>query len=95
MADVLRGDITAGVLAPGDQLPSERVLAETHSVARNTAREAVRILTDEGLVTAVHGKGVYVRKPSVHDRLHRMVDRLTEEQAETVRAFAVRLAEPE
>ncbi|TCJ94608.1 GntR family transcriptional regulator [Nocardia alba] len=63
VADELRRAITGGDLAPGDQLPSERVLAERHQVARNTAREAIRILADEGLVTAVHGKGVFVRKP--------------------------------
>jgi len=62
VADELRRAIATGALAPGDQLPSERALAERHGVARNTAREAMRILADEGLVTAVHGKGVYVRK---------------------------------
>jgi GntR family transcriptional regulator len=38
------------------------VLAEHHGVARNTAREAIRQLAEEGLVTAVHGKGVFVRQ---------------------------------
>ncbi|MCG7321627.1 GntR family transcriptional regulator [Arsenicicoccus bolidensis] len=61
LAHLLREDITQGALAPGDKLPSERALAETHDVARNTAREAIRILADEGLVTAEHGRGVFVR----------------------------------
>ncbi|MCH8611897.1 GntR family transcriptional regulator [Arsenicicoccus dermatophilus] len=61
LARALREDIAHGDLAPGDKLPSERTLAETHGVARNTAREAVRILADEGLVTAEHGRGVFVR----------------------------------
>ncbi|AHH17606.1 transcriptional regulator, GntR family [Nocardia nova SH22a] len=63
VANELRRAITSGELAPGDQLPSERALAESHGVARNTAREAIRILAEEGLVTARHGKGVFVRKP--------------------------------
>jgi GntR family transcriptional regulator len=50
-----------GELAPGDKLPSERQLAEAHHVARNTAREAIRQLADSGLVTAQHGRGVFVR----------------------------------
>lgn len=36
-------------------------MAEEHGIARNTAREAVRLLTDEGLVTAEHGRGAFVR----------------------------------
>ncbi|MFC8044209.1 GntR family transcriptional regulator [Nocardia sp. NPDC057353] len=63
LAEELRRAIATGELGPGARLPSERALAETHGVARNTAREAVRLLSDEGLVTAVHGKGVFVREP--------------------------------
>ena len=51
-----------GRLAEGDQLPSERQLAATHGVARNTAREAIRQLAETGLVTAEHGRGVFVRR---------------------------------
>ncbi len=54
--------ITSGELAPGDKLPSERELARRFSTARNTAREAIRLLTEEGLVTAQHGRGVFVRE---------------------------------
>jgi GntR family transcriptional regulator len=61
IADALRSDITTGVLGPGERLPSERDLAGHYGTARNTAREAVRILADEGLVTAEHGRGVFVR----------------------------------
>lgn len=62
IADVLRERITAGVLAPGDKLPSERELARDFETARNTAREAIRLLSEEGLVTAAHGRGVFVRE---------------------------------
>ncbi len=62
VARLLRAAITTGALPPGSKLPSERVLAAEHEVARNTAREAVRLLADEGLVTAAHGKGVFVRE---------------------------------
>ncbi len=62
IADAVRGLITSGELAPGDKLPSERELARRFSTARNTAREAIRLLTEEGLVTAQHGRGVFVRE---------------------------------
>ena len=61
IADDLRAAIDAGEFAPGSQLPSERDLAEEYGAARNTAREAIRLLADEGLVIAEHGRGVFVR----------------------------------
>jgi GntR family transcriptional regulator len=61
VAAALRLAIDTGELTPGDRLPSERELAATHGVARNTAREAVRQLAESGLVTAQHGRGVFVR----------------------------------
>jgi GntR family transcriptional regulator len=61
MADDLRNKIESGELGPGDKLPSERELAEKYGTARNTAREAVRLLTEAGLVVAEHGRGSFVR----------------------------------
>jgi len=61
IADALRIKITSGELAPNTKLPSERVLAAQHDAARNTVREAISILENEGLVTAQHGRGVFVR----------------------------------
>lgn len=61
VAAALRAAIEAGDYIPGDKVPSERALAAKHSVARNTAREAIRQLAESGLVTAHHGKGVFVR----------------------------------
>ncbi|NEC92278.1 GntR family transcriptional regulator [Streptomyces sp. SID12501] len=63
IAEELRAAIEAGQLAPGDRLPSERTLAQQYGAARNTAREAIRLLAEEGLVTARHGSGVFVREP--------------------------------
>lgn len=60
LADQLRADIAAGRWKPGEKVPSERQLAQEHQIARNTAREAIRILTQEGLVSPRHGSGIYV-----------------------------------
>jgi GntR family transcriptional regulator len=61
IADDLRNKIESGDLAPGDKLPSERELAGQYGTARNTAREAVRLLAEAGLVIAEHGRGSFVR----------------------------------
>src|SRR5262249_15991134 len=61
IADHLRIAIERGRLREGDQLPSEAQLIDHYGVARMTIRNAMRLLQDEGLVTAEHGKGSYVR----------------------------------
>ena len=61
IADHLRTAIGRGSLREGEQLPSEAQLMEHYGVARMTIRNALRVLQDEGLVTAEHGRGVYVR----------------------------------
>jgi GntR family transcriptional regulator len=61
IAEAIRNKIESGELPPGAQLPSERDLASTYGTARNTAREAIRILSDAGLVITDHGKGSFVR----------------------------------
>lgn len=63
IAEELRRQIESGELPPGEKLLSERALAEKYGAARNTAREAIRILAEQGLVTAKHGSGVFVREP--------------------------------
>jgi GntR family transcriptional regulator len=61
IADHLRAAIGKGRLREGDQLPSEAQLMSHYGVARMTVRNALRVLQDEGLITAEHGRGVYVR----------------------------------
>ena len=63
IARTLRQQITRGDFTTGDVLPSERELVATYAVARNTVRDAIRLLTVEGLVTPRHGRGVFVNAP--------------------------------
>jgi len=62
VADILRAAIERGDLAPDRAIPSESRLMQDHGIARETARKAVRLLADEGLVYVVQGRGVYVTK---------------------------------
>ncbi len=57
----LRARIEAGEFRPGgDPLPSEKDLVDLFGVARDTARRAVQVLRDEGLVETVAHRGTYV-----------------------------------
>jgi GntR family transcriptional regulator len=61
IADHLRTAIARARLHEGDQLPSEAQLMAYYAVARMTVRNAMQLLEDEGLITAEHGRGYYVR----------------------------------
>src|SRR5208337_2985370 len=52
--------IHAGMLKPGDRLPSERELAEGFQASRISIREALKRLEASGLVTVKVGSGVFV-----------------------------------
>lgn len=60
IAAVIRRDIGEGALQCHDRLPSERDLAATYGVARNTLREALHRLSREGFVEVRPGSGTYV-----------------------------------
>jgi GntR family transcriptional regulator len=60
LADSLRTAITAGVYAQGDLLPTELEICATHAVSRHTARDALRLLSDEGLIARKRGAGTVV-----------------------------------
>jgi DNA-binding GntR family transcriptional regulator len=57
----IRARIEAGEFRPGeDPLPSEKDIVQLFGVARDTARRAVQVLRDEGLVVTVPQRGTYV-----------------------------------
>lgn len=62
IAESLRTQIREGDLAPGDKLPTEGELSEKYEASRNTVREAIRRLTDEGLLESRLGQGTYVTR---------------------------------
>jgi GntR family transcriptional regulator len=61
LAELLRGAIVEGSLAPGERLPSETVLAQIHGIGRPTVRQATESLVRAGLLERRRGSGTYVR----------------------------------
>lgn len=69
VADALTAEVTAGRLKIGDQVPSERVIAEEMGISRMTARQALRYLADRGVVQARVGQGTFVGVPIIQQEL--------------------------
>jgi DNA-binding FadR family transcriptional regulator len=53
-------DIRAGLLVPGQRLPSERELARQMEVGRSSIREAIGVLQVDGIVETRPGSGTFV-----------------------------------
>lgn len=58
--DHLYGEIRSGRFAPGQSLPTEAKLAELLGISRNTIRQALGELEEEGMVERVQGRGTFV-----------------------------------
>lgn len=70
----LRKAILDGAFGEGDRLPSENALARSFNVSRATIREALRTLSEAGLLAKGHGatSGLYVQTVD-HNALSRIV----------------------
>jgi DNA-binding GntR family transcriptional regulator len=60
LAAILRGQIERGEIT--DRVPSVRDLMGQYDVAMNTARRAIAVLVEAGIVHVVKGWGVFVVK---------------------------------
>jgi GntR family transcriptional repressor for pyruvate dehydrogenase complex len=58
--ELINADIQAGVLKPGDKLPTESAIMERHGVSRTVVREAISHLQASGMVETRHGIGTFV-----------------------------------
>ena len=70
----LQAQVVAGVLKPGDQLPTVRALAEELRVNFNTVARAYRILDEARIISTQQGRGTYITEippPKISERLRR------------------------
>ena len=58
--DDIRAQIAAGILQPGDKLPSVRELAAKLSINPNTIQRAYREMEQMGIIQTLPGKGCFV-----------------------------------
>ena len=75
LAKIVREQISEGLLPPGQAVPSITALCAEHQISRGTARQAMLLLEDDGLIYRVPGLGYHVcgprrghRSPRDHSR---------------------------
>jgi GntR family transcriptional regulator len=68
LADIFRQRIARGVWPEGEMLPSIEKLMDEFSVARVTVRQAVKLLSGEGLVSPHRGRGTLINEVPARER---------------------------
>ncbi|MFF5206256.1 GntR family transcriptional regulator [Streptosporangium sp. NPDC000396] len=92
IAEIIRQRITEANLPSGHVVPSETDIRSEFGVARTTARRAVQMLRDEGLVYTVQGEGTFVGPPDKGVRQSRktpMYRQIADDMVERIRSGAI------
>lgn len=60
MVDILKTALERGDYPEGGRIPSENTLSKTYGISRNTVREAISSLVQQGYLSRTQGKGTFV-----------------------------------
>ncbi len=71
LAEVLRQQLADGTLPPRRKIPTQEELSERYKVSRGTVLRATKMLTEEGLVRWVKGRGLFTADPDVIEKWKR------------------------
>jgi GntR family transcriptional regulator len=73
IAEGLLDQIESGELPPGSRLPSERELSARLGVNRMTLRQALDVVSRQGLLDRRQGDGTYISEPKIERDANRLV----------------------
>ncbi len=89
LVDEFRHQISTGLLAAGDALPSQSEIAAQRGISMSTVQNAVKVLKEEGLIASRPGAGLYVREQGARIRvsyLHEQDEKRRAEEPADARA---------
>ncbi|MEH6478140.1 MAG: GntR family transcriptional regulator [Sneathiella sp.] len=69
VANILRSRILKGAWRKGDRLPNITVLCAEFQVGRITVRQALQLLSEEGLISSHRGRGTFVTSDRISNSL--------------------------
>ncbi|MEP7199358.1 MAG: GntR family transcriptional regulator [Chloroflexota bacterium] len=84
LAASLRDDISRGLYRPGDALPTEHELMRQYHLSITTVRRAVHELVREGWIYRRAGKGTFVKRSKLEERLLRLTSFAEEMQTRDI-----------
>lgn len=65
LAAILRRQIAEGLYSPGAKIPSESSISKEYGVSPMTVRQALGVLTEQGLLGRIQGLGTFVKPLSI------------------------------
>jgi len=71
--EILLGKIQRREWQPGDMIPPESELIEKYQVSRNTVRQVLEKLVNDGLIYRQRGRGSFVSHPTLEQSMTRIV----------------------
>jgi GntR family transcriptional regulator, transcriptional repressor for pyruvate dehydrogenase complex len=92
VADRVLELVRAGVIPPGDRLPTEPELARRFGVARSSVRSGLQRLQAEGVVEVNRGRGWFVSASSSRDAADLMQERMAAREFDIRDVMEVRIA---
>ena len=92
VADRVLELVRAGVIPPGDRLPTEPELARRFGVARSSVRSGLQRLQAEGVVEVNRGRGWFVSATSSRDAAELMQERMSAREFDIRDVMEVRIA---
>ena len=92
VADRVLELVRAGVIPPGDRLPTEPELARRFRVARSSVRSGLQRLQAQGVVEVNRGRGWFVSASSSRDAAELMQERMAAREFDIRDVMEVRIA---
>ena len=84
LGEILRDDIAQGTYKPGDALPTEHELMRHYNLSSTTVRRAVHDLVREGWIYRKAGRGTFVKRAKLEERLARLTSFAEEMQSRNI-----------
>lgn len=84
LEETLREEISQGAYKPGDALPTEHQLMRRYKLSITTVRRAVHDLAREGWIYRKAGKGTFVKRNKLEERLARLTSFAEEMQSRNI-----------
>ncbi|WP_025897448.1 GntR family transcriptional regulator [Sneathiella glossodoripedis] len=89
VANILRSRIAKGLWREGDRLPNIMSLCEEFNVGRVTVRQALQLLSEEGLIDSRRGRGTYVTSAHTQNRENSKTSRILEGEDQTIKILEI------
>ncbi len=84
LEEILREEIVQETYKPGDALPTEHELMRRYNLSSTTVRRAVHDLVREGWIYRKAGKGTFVKRNKLEERLARLTSFAEEMQSRNI-----------